>query len=366
MQTGLSKERLERFRQLLDIAASKARHRLRMSPERWPQATRAGQWIAPRSDLSWADGYWPAFMWVHSWLAQQPEEQAFWQQQGSRLGEKLNRRAGEPRTAGLGRIFLTSHLPWYRTSSDRNVCDVIIQAGRSLATRFHHEGRFIATPTEPNCLDLGSVADVGIIYFTSNQTLDQDISRTVTSHCRTVRDCLIDSDGLLKGRRAHFDPTEKSFEVLSDPITAQDVAWTILGYMRVFFQSNIREFLKIAQALAERWLDQLGSPALIPSSLEPAAQTPTDSAATAMLANSLLDLAAEIEDQEVSQRFRDFAWGLLDGLTESCVFVDEIERLELLTGACYREQENHYADESVVWGDYYLFETLAKLVLTAD
>ena len=49
----------------------------------------------------------------------------------------------------LGFIFLNTYLPWYRSTGDARLREVLITAGRTLALRFNDEGRYLRSFVAP-------------------------------------------------------------------------------------------------------------------------------------------------------------------------------------------------------------------------
>jgi unsaturated chondroitin disaccharide hydrolase len=126
------------------------------------------------------------------------------------------------------------------------------------------------------------------------------------------------------------------------------------------------EFLETATKVADWWLEHVPEDMVafwdfadpgIPD-------VERDTSATAIAAASLLKLGELIPDQNLKSRYRDAAQETARVLVESYVTPASPEDSRvagILTEGCYNKHINLATRNELIWGDYYLFETLQVL-----
>jgi unsaturated chondroitin disaccharide hydrolase len=95
---------------------------------------------------------------------------------------------------------------------------------------------------------------------------------------------------------------------------------------------------------------------------DPDPARPLDSAAAAIVASGLLDLASAHPDAGRAARWRERAVALLDALLTECLAREDDHR-GLLKHGCYSWPHRDGVDSAVLFGDYYFIEAIATLLL---
>src|SRR6185437_4320944 len=136
------------------------------------------------------------------------------------------------------------------------------------------------------------------------------------------------------------------------------------GYVRTAEATGKREYLDLAETLADYYLRRTG-PDLIPfwDFDDPdIPQAPRDTAASAIVAAALLDLAALHPDPPQAARWKTTAFALL---TELCrhYLATEGEHRGLLRQGCYSKPHNEGVASAVMFGDFFFAEALCSVVL---
>jgi hypothetical protein len=140
-------------------------------------------------------------------------------------------------------------------------------------------------------------------------------------------------------------------------------SWAVYGYAATAAATRVRGYLDLAEKLAERFLERLGSMAVPPYDLDdPDPKRPLDSAAAAILASALLDVAALHPDRSRAAPWRARALALLDGLVAECFAVENNHR-GLLKHGCSSWPQRDGVDSAVSFGDFFFVEALCKLLL---
>jgi unsaturated chondroitin disaccharide hydrolase len=258
-----------------------------------------------------------------------------WSNTAEKYGQFLEDRwanATDPSVISQSCVY--SHLPWYLHSKNRERRELIFRAASELAKRFHHKGRFLSAAGCPDELKMSVILEVPVSFYTANETLDQDMARHATAHCRTTRDRLLDDDGGACSA-ATFQAETGVFARAEEPCRAHDVALALLGFSQVYGLTNAVEFLKVAERCAEYWLTHL-PPDHIPYRVmhgvePPSGKEPRDCESAAIAACTLLTLSDQTKVAEHAAAFRCTGLAMLDALVEPALQqADQLNRQSIL------------------------------------
>jgi unsaturated chondroitin disaccharide hydrolase len=161
--------------------------------------------------------------------------------------------------------------------------------------------------------------EVPVSFYTANETLDQDIARHATAHCRTTRDRLVGDDGSASSV-AEYRSDTASFTPGGDSNCSRNVGLALLGFSQVYGLTNAAEFLKVAERCAEYWLahlppDRLARLSMVDDSPSVPGKA-QDLVASAIAACALLELAEQTRVKEHAVAYRSTGLAMLDALCQ--------------------------------------------------
>jgi len=141
-------------------------------------------------------------------------------------------------------------------------------------------------------------------------------------------------------------------------------AWAIYGYVRTAEATGKREYLDLAETLADYYLRRTG-PDLVPfwDFDDPSIpDAPRDSAASAIVASALLDLSALHPDDQKAARRAGQARSILTALCQHYLATESSHR-GLLRQGCYSKPHNEGVVSAVMFGDFFFAEALCSAVM---
>jgi unsaturated chondroitin disaccharide hydrolase len=140
-------------------------------------------------------------------------------------------------------------------------------------------------------------------------------------------------------------------------------SWAIRGYAATAAATRTRSYLKLAEALAERFLERLGSMPTPPYDFDdPNSTRPLDSSAAAILASALIDIAELQSSRSERTHWQNQAIKILDNITHECLAREDNHRGVLKHG-CYSWPHREGIDSAVLFGDYFYIEAICKLIM---
>lgn len=363
-------DRMARYTSALEFAEHQVAALIERDPDFFPIYTTDGKWHhGGELWTDWTGGFLVGMMWRFF----QRTGATPWRQRAEHYSRLLAPRKSDRAVHDLGFIFLNSYLPWYEISGDRQLLDVVIEAGRTLAKRYQPKGKYLASFIGPESLFIDIMMNVPLIFYVANETLDQDLARLATAHCRTTRDRLVRADGST-AHEGQFDTRTGQFlrqsthqGLSADSCWARGLAWSLYGYSKVYELTGAAEFLHVAEQNAAYWLSHLPEDRVPLWDFDADATAPPprgaqkESSAGAIAASGLLDLANQTKSQEHAIAYRSTALAMLDALVDPDYLAIDTPGWEgILKHGVYHTTKNLGVDQSVMWGEFFFVEALSK------
>jgi unsaturated chondroitin disaccharide hydrolase len=341
-------------------------------PDFFPIYTVDGKWHhGGELWTDWTGGFLAGQMWQFQKRTGSPE----WLKRAEHYSKLLEHRQHDRKVHDLGFIFLSTYLPWYDLTGEKDLHDVLIQAGRTLAMRFMEKGQYLQSFVAPESLFIDIMMNVPIIFYAANETGDKELLRVAEAHCRTTRDTIVRADGST-AHEGTFDVATGKFlkqtthqGLRDDSAWARGLAWSLYGYSKVFALTGNDEFLAVAERNADYWLTHLPKDKVPYWDFNADLSQPApwgaqkETSAGAIAASGLWDLAKQTKSTDRAVIYRDTALAMLDALCKPEYLANETPGWEgILKHGVYHTKKNLGVDESVMWGEFFFVEALTKVV----
>jgi unsaturated chondroitin disaccharide hydrolase len=358
---------LPQFRRALDFVARQTNRTLRQYPGYLPMYTVGGRWNREGERwTNWCEGFFPGILWLlHKATGNQE-----WRAPAERYSLPLTPRQFEGAVHDLGFLFFSTYLRWYHLVEAPELRSVLVNAGRTLARR-RQPGGYLASFIGPESLFIDIMMNVGIVFWAAEAENDDRLRQIALEHCRTTERYLVRPDGGTI-HEGIFDPATGQFMRASthqgwspDSTWARGLAWALYGFTAGHRLSGQAEFLNTAERCADYYLRH--SPAgLVPYwdfNLPADAPHLWDSSAAAVAASGLWDLSEQVGSQEDRERYRGSALTILETLCSERFLAETQPKWEgILLHGIYHYHKGLGVDESVIWGDHFFVEALAKAI----
>ena len=362
--------RSEKFTRALDFAQCQVAALIETAPDYFPIYTTSGRW---RHDgelwTDWTGGFFAGMMW--KFFERSDDER--WLRRAKHYSQLLEHRQNDRQVHDLGFIFLNTYRPWYELTGDEHKHQVLVRAGRTLASRFMPKGRYLRSFVAPESLFIDIMMNVPLIFYAANETGDKQLERIAAAHCRTTRDKIVRADGST-AHEGIFDLETGEFlredthqGWRPDSAWARGLAWSLYGYSQCYALTGNEEFLEVAERNAGFWLANLPADKVPYWDFRADLSQPLpwgvqkDSSAAAIAASGLLDLANQTRSMQTASQYRETALAMLDALVEPEYLANETPDWEgILKHGVYHTKKNLGVDESVMWGEFFFVEAIGK------
>lgn len=367
------------LREALDYCFTKL-ETVRALPD-FPHATRGGVWQTTSPDEvgflpahgSWTVGFTPGML----WLAHRATGQADFADEALARCRRFLHRKDDDSTHDLGFVFYPSYVQGYGITGELWLRDGGIQAARSLARRYNPSGRYLrawgplGSPERAGETTIDAMMNLALLYWAAEEAGDPSLAAAATAHAERSAETLVRPDGSTY-HVFEFDPGTgqplrgSTHQGYADESTwPRGQAWGVYGFARSAPQARRSDFLRVAERLADYFLRRLPADRVPPWDFDdPDPAAPRDSSAGAIAASGLLELAANEDDRTAAERYRDAAVDLLLGLWEHASSRGRPEQQGILLHGTWHKAADFAVDESLMFGEYYFMEALAKALGT--
>lgn len=372
------------FREALDLIARKTLEDETRIGVAFPYVTRPdGSWDTMSASVSagyagddWSHGNWFCGFWVGMLLAGylHTRDEAYLRLARDRM-MLVAERAGDGNTHDIGFIFLSSAIPLYRLTGEERYRDVAVRAAERLRARLvvTDAGAYVSSwgpmndPRGRASSAIDTMANIPLLLWAAEATGDASYRLAAEAHARMTMAAFRRPDDTLYHAVEYDTRTGRrrrgyTFQGAHDESSwSRGTGWAVVGLTAVAASSGDVAYLDQAIALSEKWFRALGNRIVPPYDFDATgSDVPEDSAASAIMAAGLLDLAALHPDPAVRARWEGRAMALLEGLCRDYLARDDGHR-GILKHGCYSRPHNIGADAAVMFGDYFFAEALARV-----
>jgi unsaturated chondroitin disaccharide hydrolase len=351
----------------LEVAAGKVSRLVDDDSDYFPLFTDHGRWKhGKESWTNWCEGFLGGQMWLFFELGLGDE----WKTRAEHYSKLVEERQYDDQVHDLGFVLCPTWKKWWELTGEDSRRQVVISGGKTMATRFNPKGKFLRSFLAPDSNFIDIMMNVGIIAVAGLEASDQHLLDVAEQHSETTRKYLVRGDGSVS-HEGIFDldtgeflrqTTQQGWR--NDSSWARGLAWSLYGFTSMYALTGKPHWLATAELNANYWLEHTsGSDPVPPNDFdEPDPVRRWESSAAACAAGGLIMLSSLVADDDRAQRYHDHAEATIARLCEPEFVAYEDDWEGVLKHGSYHETKQLGVDESVMWGDYFFVETLARVV----
>jgi unsaturated chondroitin disaccharide hydrolase len=349
------------------VAAGKVSRLATDYPDYFPLYTDQGRWKHGREAwTNWCEGFLGGQMWLFYELGLGDE----WRARAEHDSKLVEERQYDDQVHDLGFVLCPTWKKWWELTGDDTRRQVVIQGGKTMATRFNAKGKYLRSFLAPDSIFIDIMMNVGIIAVAGLETGDQQLLDAAEQHCETTRKYLVRGDGS-SSHEGIFDletgeflrqTTQQGWR--NDSSWARGLAWSLYGFASMYALTGNPHWLTTAQLNADYWLEHTaGADPVPPNDFdEPNPVRSWESSAAACAAGGLIMLGSLVAEDDQARRYHNQAEATVARLCEPEFVAHEKPWEGALKHGSYHEAKQLGVDESVMWGEYFFVETLARVV----
>lgn len=358
----------EKCRTAFQFAERQLQYLIERHPDYFPMYTENGKW--QHSGASWTN-WCEGFLGGQLWLIYEQNGETWWREKAEHYSRLIEHRKTDRNVHDLGFLFNSTYKRWYDLTGDETINKVVIEAGQILALRFKEKGQYLCSFVAPESLFIDIMMNVGIIFYAAHQTGDKILYDIANRHCLTTLKRLVRGDGSTS-HEGIFDLATGEFLRQSthqgwrnDSSWARGLAWALYGFGTVYGYTRDLRFLHAAESCANFYITHTPDHGIPPNDWdETNPQYPFESSAAAIAANGFWNLAKITGNPTTSHYYQEYACHIIDMLTTPEFLAIDTPGWEgILKHGIYHLKKGLGVDESVMWGEYFFLEALAKILM---
>lgn len=371
------------IRRALDLIAQKTLEDEKTIGAAFPYVTRPdGSWDTMSVSISagytgenWSHGNWFCGFWVGMLLTGylHTGEETYLKLASDRM-VLVEERANDGNTHDIGFIFLSSAMPFFRITGDERYRRTALKAADKLRSRLvvTERGSYVSSwgpMTDPRgraASAIDTMANIPLLYWASKEADDASFRLAAEEHAKMTMLSFNRADNtqfhaveydVATGERKRGYTFQGAHD---DSYWSRGTGWAVMGLAVTAANSGNADYLAQAVAISEKWFEALGDKVVPPYDFDTHGNVPEDSAASAIMAAGLLDLADLHPDEHVASYWRAKAEFLILGLCERYLATENTHR-GILKHGCYSEPHKIGPDAAVMFGDYFFAEALNRI-----
>ena len=334
-----------------------------------------GEWTtSPAGD--WTGGFWNGMLWL-AYHATQDRRYHDWV---SNWVERLRVRAGSE-TIFRGFLFYYGAALGAMLGDDDNAKQTAMAGAKGLAALYNSNARLISLGSEAEEAanvgrgetNIDGVQGMGLLMWAARQSGDAELHKKAVNHSlRHIELCVRDDSSVCQS--ASFDTetgnmlrryTHKGYG--DDSTWARAQAWAMVGYaVNAIWAPEISEFLETAERTADWWIDHVPEDRVAYWDFDApvTAATKRDTSSTAIATAALLKLSKLAPSEEQRHKYREVAEETARVLVSDYLTPTHDGDMRvpgILTQGCYNHRIGLATEHELIWGDYYLLESLFAL-----
>lgn len=343
----------------------------------------------------WTDSFWVgilnmAYLVTHNdeFLTDAEKYQNFFRLRVENSEEINTKQKFLPLDHDTGFIFSLSQVARYKLINDTEARNMAIRASDILCARYHERGKFIRAwdtwawdkdevfiEEKKGKFIVDSMMNLPLLFWAYEETKNKKYYNAAVNHAKTVMKYIVRKDYSTyhtfnmnhitgepqKGRTGQGYHDESCW--------SRGQGWAIYGFALAYRYTKEKDFINTAEKLADFFYENLGN-VKVPVwdfACKNEVFRPLDSSAAAIAACGMLELDLHIGNGY----YYNMALEIIDDVTLTCSTYNcsliEPFLLHGCIGPAYqkgKEKEiiNPYMDTPLIYGDYFYFEALARIV----
>ncbi len=316
----------------------------------------------------WTSGFWPGLLWImYDVTGEERYKDVAWS--WDEQIEQLFIQPTDELHHDVGFQFLCTAVIKNKITGDADALRRGLEAANFLAGRFNPAGNFIRAWNwdKHGWAIIDCMMNISLLFWASEVSGDPRFKHIAVRHADTAMQRFIRQDGSVK-HIVSFDPESGEYiEAFAgqgfhaDSAWSRGAAWAIYGFANTYRYTQDERYLNVAKRTAHYFLASLPEDHVPYWDFRLPTQEgePRDSSAGAIAASGLLEIADLVPPSE-QWLYAHSAVRILTSLTENYSALDSTDYQGILKEGTGNRPKNHY-NTSVIYGDYYYVEAIAKL-----
>ena len=342
---------------------------------RFPAAASINNVYPAIENTDWTNSFWTGML----WLAYEATGDEKYRKVVEIQVESFKKRIDEKRNVDhhdLGFLYSLSCVAAYKLTGNEEAKETALKAARHLMTRYFAKAGIIQAwgdlnnPEQRGRMIIDCCMNLPLLYWASEVTGDPQFHDAAATHVSQAAKYIVREDAStfhtyymdVETGGPRFGKTHQGYA--DDSCWARGQAWGIYGFPLSYIYTRDWNLMELNRKIANYFLNRLPEDDVCYWDLVfTEGKEERDSSAAAIAACGLLEMAKHLPVTDVHRRtYENAAVQMVRSLTENYTTKEHPESNGILLHAVYSKPGNRGVDECNIWGDYYYFEALIRLM----
>ncbi|HEX3046101.1 MAG TPA: glycoside hydrolase family 88 protein [Bacillota bacterium] len=359
----------------IDFVLSKIDENLDTFRNKFPAPASQNNIYPAVENVEWTSSFWTGML----WLAFEVTGNTKYREVAEGQLESYQRRVTEKiatDTHDLGFLYTLSCVAAYKLTGAQIAKATALQAADLLITRYFEKAGIIQAwgdlndPEQQGRMIIDCCMNLPLLYWAAQITGNNRYYKIAYQHARQAASYLVREDGStfhtfymdVDTGQPRFGKTCQGYA--DDSCWARGQAWGIYGFALSYLYTGNSGFLNIGKKITHYFLNRLPEDQICYWDLGfTEGYEDRDSSAAAIAACGLLEFSKRLPlSDELKQIYENAALLIIRSLAENYTTLGLEKSNGILDHAVYNKPKREGVDECNIWGDYFYFEALVRLL----
>jgi unsaturated chondroitin disaccharide hydrolase len=343
--------------------------------DKLPNSTVGGKYTF-LEDGGWVGGFWPGL----NYLCYELSGDKFYLDSARASKGRFTKRLytnGKTLDHDIGFLYSPTSVAEYKLTGDEEAKKIAIDAADMLAKRFNEKGRYIQAwnswdaknpDHNKDRMIIDTMYNLPLLFWAAKETGNEEYKKIAIAHADTAARLLVRSDFttfhtyLFNWQTGEPKEGKTHQGARDDSCWARGQSWAIGGFTYVYKYTGDKKYLDLAENLAKYFISNL-EPDFVPVwdfKVYSKEGQPRDTSAAAVAAASMLELTEHVGPEKKAY-YIDISKKIIGSLYSKYSSKDKPGEEGLLLEATGNKPANKDINVSLIYGDYYFVEAVARL-----
>lgn len=343
--------------------------------DQFPAPSSINQVYKAIDNVEWTTSFWTGMLWLAYEVTNDEKYRRVAEQQVQSFKERIENRVSVNHH-DVGFLYTLSCVSAFKLTGNLDAKNAAVEAADLLITRYFEKAGILQAwgdlkdPKQRGRMIIDCNMNLPLLYWASEVTGDRKYREIASSHVKQAAKYIVREDASTF-HTFYMDPdtgsplkgdTHQGFS--DDSCWARGQAWGMYGFPLSYTYINDWDLMELSKKITNYFLNRLPDDHVCYWDLiYTEGEEERDSSAAAIAACGMLEM---VKCLPLTDPYRDFyqnaAIKIIKSLHQNYTTEVEGEANGILKHAVYYKGGNMGVDESCIWGDYYYFEALVRLL----
>lgn len=326
-------------------------------------------------NTDWTSSFWTGMLWLAYELTGNEKYREAAEKQLESYKKRLDERICTD-THDLGFLYSLSCVAAHKLTGNPEARSIALKAADLLMERYFHKAGIIQAwgdlkdPEQRGRMIIDCCMNLPLLYWAANNTGEGKYYAAAYSHAKKAALHIVRPDASsfhtfymdIETGEPKYGKTAQGYS--DNSCWSRGQAWGIYGFALSYVYTGCRTFIELGIKLANYFLNRLPEDMVCYWDLIfTEGNEERDSSAAAIAACGMLEIARHLPlTNEYRRIYENASLNIIKSLTERYTSKKCPESNGILLHAVYAKPDGKGIDECNIWGDYFYFEALARLM----